>query len=66
MQPATVEAGAPEAALLSQEQLQYLSSAARVFWKGVEEVTRVVTRYLAQLKDIMPAARDEATHKAVQ
>jgi hypothetical protein len=40
--------------------------AARVLGKRVEEVTRNVTGYLTQLKDVTPAAREEALHKAVQ
>jgi hypothetical protein len=61
-----MEGVAMEAILLSQEQPQSLSMVVRVLGKGVEEVTRDVTRYLAQLKDFTHAAREEATCKGVQ
>jgi hypothetical protein len=38
---------------------------AKVLGKGVEEITRDVTSYLAQLKDVTAAVRKEATYKAV-
>jgi hypothetical protein len=34
--------------------------------RGLEEITREVTCYIVQLKNIMPAAREEATRQAVQ
>jgi hypothetical protein len=49
MQSTTVEGAALETALLSPEQLQFLSKAARILGKGMEEVTSNVTNYLRQL-----------------
>jgi hypothetical protein len=60
-----VENAASEAALLSSEQLQSLSKAARIFGKGMEEVTRDVTNYLKQLQDLLPMALEAATREAV-
>jgi hypothetical protein len=66
MQSKTVENVALEAALLSPEQLQSLSTVAKILWKGMEEVTRDVTNYLKQLQDLSPMALEAATLEAVQ
>jgi hypothetical protein len=66
MQPATVEQVAPEATLLSQDQLRALARAAAVLGREVEEVTRDVTEYVQQLQGLAPAALTAATQDAVQ
>ncbi len=66
MQPATVEQVAPEATLLSREQLQTLARAATVLGREVEEVTSDVTEYVQQLQGLAPAALAAATQDAVQ
>jgi hypothetical protein len=45
-------------------QLQSIFLVARVL-EGMKEVTRDETRYLEQLKDVMPAAKEETLQKAV-
>ncbi len=57
MQPATVEQVAPEATLLSREQLQTLARAATALGREVEEVTSDVTEYVQQLQGLAPAAQ---------
>ncbi len=66
MQPATVEQVAPEATLLSREQLQTLARAVTVLGREVEEVTSDVTEYVQQLQGLSPAALAAATQDAVQ
>jgi hypothetical protein len=66
MQPATVEQVAPEATLLSREQLQTQARAAAVLGREVEEVTSDVTEYVQQLQGLAPAALAAATQDSVQ
>ncbi len=66
MQSTTVENAALEAALLCPEQLQFVSKAARILGKGMEEVTRDMTNSLKQLQDLWPTALEAAAREAVQ
>jgi hypothetical protein len=60
MQSTTVE---NVASLLSPEQLQSLSKAAKILGKVMEEVTRDMTNYLKQHQDLSPTALEAAIMK---
>jgi hypothetical protein len=66
MQSTTAEVIVSEAALLSPEELQSLSKAARILGKGIEEVTRDVTNYLRQHRDLSPMALKATAREAVR
>jgi hypothetical protein len=66
MQLATADQVASEATLLSREQLQFLTQAAHVLGREVEEITSDVINYVQQLQGSTPAALVAATCDAIQ